>query len=50
MRSPRREHDGHCDAEYRGDVMTDPRMTVLVVDATDSIGRKIIGHGFVGVR
>jgi hypothetical protein len=30
--------------------MTDLRTTVLVIGVTDSIGRKVIGHGFVGVR
>jgi len=29
--------------------MTDLGMTVLAVGATDNIGRKVIGYGFVGV-
>ena len=29
--------------------MTDLGMTVLAVGATGNIGRKVIGHGFVGV-
>jgi NAD(P)-dependent dehydrogenase (short-subunit alcohol dehydrogenase family) len=42
MRSPRREH-GQCrDAEKQGDFMTIPRMTVLVVGATGSIGRLVV--------
>src|SRR5271166_814233 len=42
MRSPRREHGSSRDAEERGDVMPNSRMTVLVVGATGSIGRLVV--------
>jgi FlaA1/EpsC-like NDP-sugar epimerase len=42
MRSPRRERGGRRDGEPQGDVLTIPRMTVLVVGATGSIGRLVV--------
>src|SRR3954447_23343316 len=44
MRPPRPEHDACCDAEQQGDAMTIPRMTVLVVGATGSIGRLVVNE------
>jgi hypothetical protein len=50
MGSPHREHDEQCDAEQPGDVMTDLRLLVLVVGATDSVASPVPGNWVVDVR
>jgi FlaA1/EpsC-like NDP-sugar epimerase len=44
MRSPRREYDGRCDAKQQEEVMANLRMTMLIIGATGSIGRLVVGE------